>query len=171
MPKFNRDSRGGGFSGGFNNRGGGFGGRDGGRPSFGGKPRFGGGDRGPVVMNDATCDECKRPCQVPFRPTGDRPIYCKNCFDKRGGGREMGRTAGAAGNISPDGFSVNDIKTQLAMINIKLDKLLKKDGVPVAVASKKEEKPAVASESYGEVKEEVAEVAPKVVKSKKVSKK
>jgi CxxC-x17-CxxC domain-containing protein len=114
MGKFNND-RGGGFN---KNRGG-----------FGGGNRFSnnrGADRGPVTMYDATCDECKRPCQVPFRPNGDKPVYCKNCFDKRGGGREQGRFAGAAGNVSPGGFSVNDIKTQLAMINIKLDKLLER---------------------------------------------
>jgi CxxC-x17-CxxC domain-containing protein len=153
MGKFNRDSRGGGFGGGFNNR------SSGGRPSF---PRksFGGpgGDRGPVTMHDATCDECKRPCQVPFRPTGDRPIYCKNCFDKRGGGREAGRFAGAAGNVSPDGFSQNDIKTQLAMINIKLDKVMK-----ILVPA-----PVVKTE---EVAAPVATKAPKVLKSRKVSKK
>jgi CxxC-x17-CxxC domain-containing protein len=161
----------------FNNdRKGGFGGDRGGR-SFGGGNRggnrFGGGfrggnrgnDRGPVVMNDAVCDECQRPCQVPFRPTGDKPVYCKNCFDKRGGGREAGRFAGAAGNIAPGGFSVNDIKTQLAMINIKLDRILKNNSLPII--PKKEE--ATVEKT---VKEETVEITPKkVLKSKKVSKK
>ncbi len=80
---------------------------------------------GPSQMYEAICDDCRKPCRVPFEPNGNRPVYCKNCFDRQGGGREKGRIAGAAGNIGPDGFSVNDIKTQLAMINIKLDKLLK----------------------------------------------
>jgi CxxC-x17-CxxC domain-containing protein len=164
MPKFNRDSRGGGFGGGFNNRGGGAGGR----PSF---PRksFGGagGDRGPVTMHDATCDECKRPCQVPFRPTGDRPIYCKNCFDKRGGGREAGRFAGAAGNVNPDGFSQNDIKTQLAMINIKLDKVMK----ALDLAPKSTPPPVIKSAVVSEeAKEVVADSSKKVLKSKKAKK-
>jgi CxxC-x17-CxxC domain-containing protein len=166
MGKFNNDRKGG-FGGDRGGRsfGGGGGSRGGSR--FGGGFRGGdrGGDRGPVVMNDAVCDECQRPCQVPFRPTGDKPVYCKNCFDKRGGGREAGRFAGAAGNIAPGGFSINDIKTQLAMINIKLDRILKNNSLPII--PKKEE---VVVEKT--VKEEVVEIAPKkVLKSKKVSKK
>jgi len=31
----------------------------------------------------AVCAECKAECEVPFRPTGDRPVYCKDCFSKR----------------------------------------------------------------------------------------
>ena len=36
----------------------------------------------------AICAECKAECEVPFKPTGDRPVYCKECFAKRkeGGG-------------------------------------------------------------------------------------
>lgn len=69
----------------------------GGRPSFGGGSRFGGGKRfsgGRDVirpdMHKATCGECGAACEVPFRPTGDRPVYCRDCFAKQGGnvGRE-----------------------------------------------------------------------------------
>jgi len=31
----------------------------------------------------AICAECKTECEVPFRPSGDRPVYCKECFSKR----------------------------------------------------------------------------------------
>ena len=31
----------------------------------------------------AICAECKTECEVPFKPTGDRPVYCKECFSKR----------------------------------------------------------------------------------------
>lgn len=31
----------------------------------------------------AICADCRKPCEVPFRPTGDRPVYCKACFAKR----------------------------------------------------------------------------------------
>lgn len=33
-------------------------------------------------MFDATCSDCGRSCEVPFRPTGNRPVYCNNCFDR-----------------------------------------------------------------------------------------
>lgn len=63
--------------------------------------RFGGGFRGndrggsrdgrPREMFSAVCDNCGNDCQVPFRPSGEKPVYCSNCFDKtsdRGGQRE-----------------------------------------------------------------------------------
>lgn len=43
----------------------------------------GGGFGGPREMFTATCAECKKECQVPFKPSGDRPVYCKDCFSKR----------------------------------------------------------------------------------------
>lgn len=32
----------------------------------------------------AVCSDCGKTCEVPFKPTGDRPIYCQTCFEKRG---------------------------------------------------------------------------------------
>ncbi len=29
------------------------------------------------------CADCKKECEVPFKPSGDRPVYCKECFSKR----------------------------------------------------------------------------------------
>lgn len=34
-------------------------------------------------MHNAICDNCGQSCEVPFRPTGDKPVYCKNCFRKK----------------------------------------------------------------------------------------
>ena len=48
----------------------------------------GGFGRGPREMHKATCADCKKECEVPFKPSGDRPIYCKECFSKR---RDSGR--------------------------------------------------------------------------------
>ncbi len=31
----------------------------------------------------ATCADCRKDCEVPFKPTGDRPVYCKECFARR----------------------------------------------------------------------------------------
>ena len=44
---------------------------------------FGGGFGGPREMFKATCEECKKECEVPFKPSGGRPVYCKECFSKR----------------------------------------------------------------------------------------
>lgn len=43
----------------------------------------GGFDRRPREMHKANCAECKRECEVPFKPREDRPVYCKECFAKR----------------------------------------------------------------------------------------
>jgi len=40
-------------------------------------------DRGPREMHKATCAECKQECEVPFKPTEGKPVYCKECFQKR----------------------------------------------------------------------------------------
>jgi CxxC-x17-CxxC domain-containing protein len=43
----------------------------------------GGYGSGPREMHKATCAECKKECEVPFKPREDRPVYCKDCFSKR----------------------------------------------------------------------------------------
>ena len=29
------------------------------------------------------CSDCHKECEVPFKPSGDRPVYCQECFAKR----------------------------------------------------------------------------------------
>ena len=33
------------------------------------------------------CANCGNQAQVPFKPTGDRPVYCRNCYTQKQGGR------------------------------------------------------------------------------------
>lgn len=52
----------------------------GGGGGFGrGPPR---GDRGDRQMFEVTCSDCGKQTQVPFQPSGDRPVYCQDCFRK-----------------------------------------------------------------------------------------
>ncbi|HJX24294.1 MAG TPA: CxxC-x17-CxxC domain-containing protein [Candidatus Bathyarchaeia archaeon] len=37
---------------------------------------------GPRTMYPATCSECGKETEVPFKPTTGRPVYCKDCFQK-----------------------------------------------------------------------------------------
>lgn len=83
MSDFNRDNK---FSHGkkFGNRN--FGGR-----KFGGSHDdrgFGNRNSGRPQMFQAVCSECGASCELPFRPTGDRPVFCSNCFEKQGGGND-----------------------------------------------------------------------------------
>lgn len=34
-------------------------------------------------FTEAICADCNKECEVPFKPSGDRPVYCKECFSKR----------------------------------------------------------------------------------------
>ncbi|MFL5778416.1 MAG: CxxC-x17-CxxC domain-containing protein [Chloroflexota bacterium] len=58
------------------------GGYSGGSGSSGGYSSGGGynRDRGPREMFSATCSNCGREAQVPFRPTSGKPVYCSDCF-------------------------------------------------------------------------------------------
>ena len=48
------------------------------RGGFGGGRSFG----GPREMHKTTCSECKKECEVPFKPTEGKPVYCKECYAK-----------------------------------------------------------------------------------------
>lgn len=162
------------------NRGGGFRGGNGGggRPSFGGSR---GGDRGPVTMHKAVCDECHKSCEVPFRPSGDKPIYCNECFGGKRGNeaprREFSndRAPRREFNDRPaPSFSKpaaapmgNDMSKQLSEMNSKLDRLVsaieklsqpKTVSAPVVKAA-----PVVVKAPIAKV---VAKVAPKKVVAK-----
>ncbi|MFQ5891220.1 MAG: CxxC-x17-CxxC domain-containing protein [Candidatus Methanofastidiosia archaeon] len=47
------------------------------------KRRRGGFDRPPREMHTITCADCRKEDQVPFKPDGTRPVYCRECFQKR----------------------------------------------------------------------------------------
>lgn len=47
-----------------------------------------GGDR---EMFDAECANCHKMTQVPFRPNGKKPVFCRDCFVPEGGERSNDR--------------------------------------------------------------------------------
>ena len=175
------------------NRGGGFRGGNGG----GGRPSFGGGrrdDRGPITMHKAVCDECHKSCEVPFRPSQDKPIYCNDCFSsKRDDGdraprREFNNDRGPkrdfndrpAPTFAKPAVVGNDMSKQLSEMHSKLDRLINaiekmsgpKVASPVVLASKPALKVAPVVAKKIEVKKVVAKAsAKKVVVKKAVGKK
>lgn len=137
----------------FSGHGGGFSRRDGGRVGFGG-----GRDRGPVTMHQTICAQCGKPCEVPFKPTSGRPVYCNDCFR---GKKETGSDRGGGGFGSDIGKGNNyELKKQLEILNVKMDRLIK------AVETMANIKPLVVKEK---AKEAVKTVP--VVKAKKSVKK
>jgi len=170
----------GGHGGGFKGRGGSFGG---GRPSFSGGNRggFRGPDRGPVTMHKVVCDECKKPCEVPFLPTAGKPVYCSACFGgKREGGNDRPSFGGdrfpkkSFGDYKTPprtdfGADVNkvsgsEIKKQIEVLNVKIDRLSK---IIEDMAGTKIVAPVVVKE----VVKVVTKTAPVKKAVKKVSKK
>jgi len=146
--------------------------RRGGEKRFGGRGGSGGNrDRGPVTMYPAVCDKCGKPCEVPFKPTSGKPVYCSACFEgkkeignDRGGNRFSQKSYGGYKTpIKPyfgsdTGRGNNDeVKKQLEILNGKMDLLIK------AVEAMASTKPLVA-------KVKIKKAVP-VVKAKKLVKK
>ena len=91
-----RNSGGGGYSSsGYG--GGGGGGYDSGYGSGGGGGGYGR-ERAPRQMTQVTCSNCGRETEVPFVPTGDRPVYCSDCFSQMGGGSRGGGGRSGSGS-------------------------------------------------------------------------
>jgi len=41
------------------------------------------GRRGSREMTEVTCAGCGVTTEVPFKPTGTKPVYCRDCFSAR----------------------------------------------------------------------------------------
>ncbi|MFA5793388.1 MAG: CxxC-x17-CxxC domain-containing protein, partial [Candidatus Gracilibacteria bacterium] len=80
------------------------------KPNFDGRREQSSRDR---PMFEATCANCKKRCEVPFKPTGDKPVYCSDCFEKSGG--SMGKGSEKA---------TNQYKEQFDILNSKLDRII-----------------------------------------------
>lgn len=120
------------------------GGRDFKRPSFGGGRRD---SSTRPEMHDAVCGKCGKDCQVPFRPTGTKPVFCSDCFERntdsgsgerrfeRRDSRESGRSFGnnfeknydrsERSDRGNDRSTGDQYKKQFESLNWKLDKILK----------------------------------------------
>ncbi len=44
---------------------------------------MGGGGGSRREMFQATCSQCGGVAEVPFQPRGDKPVYCRDCFQSR----------------------------------------------------------------------------------------
>jgi len=64
-----------------------------------------------IERTEVTCDACKKRCEVPFKPSSDKPIYCDDCFRKESPKRDSGSRS-------------NNSSRELSEINNKLDKIM-----------------------------------------------
>jgi CxxC-x17-CxxC domain-containing protein len=70
-----------------------------------------------VEVHDVICDKCGKECDVPFKPTGNKPVLCRDCFRKSGPGSDNNSRSNSS---SGTGISQDQYKE----INAKLDKIL-----------------------------------------------
>ena len=96
------------------------------------RPQFGGPRRDGPELFDAVCSKCGKDCQVPFRPSGQKPVYCRACFGgptQVSSNRENFRDRGAspANSFEPrmGNKSIADLERQIWAMNNKIDSMLK----------------------------------------------
>lgn len=131
---FGKGGNGGGFrkTGGFNDR----------KPfqkSFGDRPSFKKKtwDNGPKSFHNddremfqATCSGCGKNCQVPFKPSQGKPVFCDDCFTKTRNGESSARTSSYGNDRfskqAPVAVNSNNdvVARQLQVISGKLDQLI-----------------------------------------------
>ncbi|MBI4599262.1 hypothetical protein HY734_03660 [Candidatus Uhrbacteria bacterium] len=119
---FRKDEEGGGGSGGFRDS----------RPE-----KFSFDDK---RMYNVTCAKCGTQCEVPFKPTGEKPVYCRQCFGASGGPTQ--NRGGVDSRVD------SQVAEQLKALNAKFDALLKALAPAGSTAApyKKEEKAPVKEE-------------------------
>ncbi len=119
----------------------------------------------------ATCSTCGKSCEVPFRPSAGKPVYCKDCFantDNRSGqsdkgysdkrkdfSREKRREDAPRREFSPakPDLATEDIKRQLAILESKLNRVLELINPP---------QPKVAKVSIDRVEADIPESEPAI---------
>lgn len=115
------------------------------------------------IMYKAVCDKCGKDCEVPFKPTGNKPIYCNQCFGRGGKDKDKGSS---------------QVSGQFDVINAKLDQILKVLSIDASIKTdvkkkivKKPIKKAKVSNPKQVSKSKVKKtVSPKKVKAKTKSK-
>ena len=159
--------------------------RFGGGRDFNNRRSFGGGrdfdrrdssDR--FSMHKATCSNCGIECEVPFRPTGSKPVFCNKCFENNRNS-EPRRFENRNPNEKYNNYSENrsekgngntdQYKKQFESLNWKLDKILKILAPAVAPVEVAQVEKTAPEEVKAVVKEAVKPKKKKPVVKKEIS--
>lgn len=75
-----------------------------------------------------TCDQCKRGCEVPFKPTGNKPVLCRDCFNEKRFNDEPrefkgNRSKSDSPKTTPDSRILKSIKSDVESLTLKVDSL------------------------------------------------
>lgn len=78
-------------------------------------------------MYSATCANCGKQCEVPFRPTGSKPVLCRDCFKNNRGSDSRRPERGSFDRPQfnrEDNQSRPNYQAQFDTLNAKMDKIL-----------------------------------------------
>ena len=103
-------------------------------------------------MHKAVCDKCGKECEVPFKPTSNKPIYCNQCFSRE----------------SKDKGS-DQVNKQFEIINVKLDKILK--ALSPSISTKEDKKKKTIKKTKTSKPEKISKSKDKKMTSSKKTKK
>lgn len=118
-------------------------------------------------MYEAVCDQCGNDCEVPFKPSSDKPIYCSDCFVRED---------------KPRAGKWPDYKAEFEKLEAKLDMIIKflnisevkKEVVKIKLPKEIKEEPieeATDNNNPEEIKEDVIKKEKKVSTKEKTVKK
>ena len=122
----------------------------------------------PQIMHKTICSNCGKECEVPFKPNGSKPVFCRECFqNNRSSDSTRSENFPRRSNFEDRGNNqINkpvaepQYREQFEALNTKLDKILN------LLAVKEKVKEIEVSEPS-----QVPEIKVPVVKKKRVSKK
>ena len=86
-------------------------------------------------MHRVTCDKCGQSCEVPFKPTSGKPVFCSDCFRK--GGEKQPRSqpkysnkhTSNEPNEDSESEKLDKYQYEFDQINEKLNKILSSLGL------------------------------------------
>ena len=119
---------------------------------------------GPKTLYKAECSKCHNTCEVPFRPNGKKPVFCRDCFQRDDAPRASRDSRDSRGSFGKREYAsrteapapdrrIDDLGRKLTMLESKLDNLTrlvegltkpvaKETTTPKKVAAKKKAKKA-----------------------------
>lgn len=106
------------------------------------------------VVHRAVCDSCGKECEVPFKPTKGKPIYCDKCF----------------GNTKEQ--DIDQLKKEFGILNKKLDQILEiLKPAPTFKNYQEESEDELEDQLEGELEDEMEDELEKPKLEQKVKKK
>jgi CxxC-x17-CxxC domain-containing protein len=129
-------------------------------------------DDRPQTMFKTICSDCGKECEVPFKPNGSKPVFCRDCFQGKrrfeGPKPEFQRRPNFDDRAPHQGPPPPPPhKAEFEALNVKLDKILKLLVKEEPIA----EIEAAIAEPVTVEKVKVAKAKSPVVKKKKAAKK